>query len=121
MAVTHGTAIRGNIAQAVLDGLGAAAKYVVLDAADTVLATFNLDNPAASRSGAILTVLGLPKTVAAAQSGTAAKFAFRDGSDADIWLGSLLTAGGDMTIDNATIVAGQTLSLNATTSYESAP
>ncbi len=121
MTVSHGTAIRGVIAQAVLDALDAGSKYVVLDGSATVLGEFTLDTPAGTRSGAVVTISGLPKTDAANATGTAASFEFRDSGGTKVWGGTLATSGGDMTIDNTSITAGQTLSLNATTSYTAAP
>ena len=76
MAITHGSAVRGDLAQAVLDAVDGgtgAGKVVVMTAADAVLATIALQDPSYSRSGAVLTALGVPLSTTATGTGTAAK------------------------------------------------
>lgn len=119
---THGTAMRGVLAEAVktaVDQGSGAGKLVIMTSADAVLATITLQDPAFSRSGAVNTLLGVPLSTTASGTGTAAKAKVTDSSDVTIYEGTCLSSGGDFTIDNTSIVTGQTVRITSHT-YESA-
>jgi len=118
MAITHGSAVRGDLAQAVLDAVDGgtgAGKVVVMTAADAVLATIALQDPSYSRSGAVLTALGVPLSTTATGTGTAAKAKVVDSDDTTIYAGSCGMSDADFIIDNTSLVAGQTVRLTAMT------
>lgn len=76
----------------------------------TVLATITLQKPSASVSGGVLTLLGVPLSVAAANAGTAAAARIRDSNNTDIVTGLTVGVGtGDVQIDNTNIALNQTV------------
>jgi hypothetical protein len=118
MAITHGTTTRGTLAQAVLDavnGGSAAGKLKILTSGDAVLCTITLQDPAHTRSGAVLTLAGVPLSGTASGTGTAAKFTVTDSNDNIIYQGSVGTGGSDLTIDNTSIASGQTVQVTSHT------
>jgi hypothetical protein len=94
------------------------------DGAGTVLATIALATTAfgaASDTGAeaTATLAGVPLSdTSADNTGTAAGFALQSdsgGTPTNVITGSVATSGGDIDIDNTSIVAGQTVNLTALT------
>jgi hypothetical protein len=88
----------------------------------TTLATLTLNNPAfgdavdaGSAATATLDVSPAVSDTSADNTGTAAGFALRNAAGTAIITGSVATSGGDIDIDNASIVAGQTVNLTALT------
>lgn len=121
MAVTHGSTLRATLAQATLDGVDSGAGpgvCVVMDNANVVLATVTLQDPAFSRSGAVLTLLGVPLSdLSADAAGTADHFEVRNSSGVFQYGGSVTITGGggDMTVDNPVFAAGQRFNITAMT------
>ena len=119
MSVIYPTALKTTRMQAVRDAIdaGAAGKLEIGTAAmGAVLATLTLADPASSVSGAVLTLLGVPLSVAASGSGTAAAARIRTSADADVVTGLTVgTSGTDIIIDSVSITSGQTVRITAGT------
>jgi len=80
----------------------------------TVIAIFDLNDPSAVVSGNTLTFSGLPKTVAAAATGTIAEARTKD-SNGDIVFDKFTagTSGTDVIVDNTSATAGQDVTWNS--------
>lgn len=140
MALTHSTAVRNLIADAVGGGFdGGTGRLVILTGSavaagsaqtGTALATFTLPSDvfaAASSGGAALNSV---TSVTAGATGTAASFCFYRTGDTAITssagstdrriTGSVATSGADMTIDNTSIVSGGTVQMSGWTYNASA-
>lgn len=122
MALVHTAAARNAATNAVVDlldiGAGTNGTLEILTSADVVLATFTLDATAFGASAAgVATMGGLPKTVAAGATGTAAKYFIKDQDGTEVWRGTVTATGGggDATIDNVSIVSGQNVTVNTFT------
>lgn len=91
----------------------------ILDGSATpvLLASFGLPKPSGSVTNDILSLLGLPLTVAAAAAGTAASAVIVDGTGlARITLTVGVTgSGAQVILDNLNIAAGQSVKLNSAT------
>src|SRR5436190_4485624 len=103
MSFQLGATLRGAMAQAMLDAIGAsgtmklftgaeAANCAASDPAGT-LATITIPNPSHTRSGAVLTKAGT-WSVAASGTGTAASFRIYDGSAVCLFQGTVTATGG---------------------------
>lgn len=80
----------------------------------TVLATFNLPNPAfgAASSGAAA-LLGVPLSTTATGTGTCNAYEFEDRDGTGVWSGSVGTSGTEIVFTGtASITSGQTVNLN---------
>lgn len=124
MAVTHVTALRNVVADAVdnyLNTTGAtdpSADLQIQDSGDVVLVEFTLSDPAfGAASSGVLTGTSLPKTANAAATGTASKGRIRDRANATAISFSVTATGGggDVTVNNTSIASGQACSLNTLT------
>src|SRR4051812_24187082 len=129
MAVNYSTTLKGNRMQLVLDltnsktvtastGAGSTGQLVIgtasLSGATGVLATIVLPNPAFSLSGAVLTVLGVPLSIAASGSGTAALAEIRNNAGTTIASGLTVgTSGSDVNLTSTAITAGQTVTITS--------
>lgn len=124
MAITHSTTVRSAIANLIDDqvnGGSSFGKLKILTSGDSVLATITLQDPAfGSASSGVITLAGVPLSNTASGSGTAAKFTVTDSDDNIIYTGSVGTSGADITIDNTSIISGQTVSVSAHTYTASA-
>jgi hypothetical protein len=107
--------------QAVLDDIdnNAASAFLEICSAGfaTVLATITLSKPSFSRTAAVLTLLGVPKSDTSADAtGTAAVARIKDGGGTTI-VDSLTvgTAATDIILNSVSLVAGQTVSITAGT------
>jgi len=120
--VTHGAATRDAQAEVVKTNIDAGDSYgkiVVFDENNEALVTFTLSKPATSRSGAILTFLGLPIAVNAEETGTAHHAEAQDSNGTKVVGGTCGTSDADFIISNASIEAGQEIQLFSAV-YESA-
>ena len=116
MSITHGTAARAVLAQAILDAVNGGAsfgKLKILTSAEALLCTITLQDPAFSRTGAVLTLLGVTLSGAASGTGAAAKFIITDSDDNTIYGGSAGTSASDLIINNTSINTGQTVEVTA--------
>lgn len=117
--VTHSSTLRESWAQDVLDTADGGASYariMIYTSGDALLCTITLQSPSFSRTGAVLTLLGVPLSGTASGTGTAsyAKLVTSDSTD-KIVQGTVDTADADFIIDNTSIVSGQTVRITACT------
>jgi hypothetical protein len=119
VAVTYTTAVKNARLDAVVTAIGTTG---VLEIGTTgmasVLVTINLNNPAGTTSGGVLTFSGFPKSdTSADDTGTAAAARIRTASGGtDIITG--LTVGlsaSDIILDSLSITAGQTVTISSAT------
>lgn len=134
MAVSYLAALRTDRLNLVLNRLGtasaptipttgtAAATLVIgtsaLSGATGVLATVTLPTTPATISGDVLTLAGLPTSVTASATGTAAKAELRNNAGTVIVGGLTVTAsggGGDVIVSSTSITSGQTVQVNSGT------
>lgn len=118
MALNRPNALKVTRSNADVTAMGASAKLEFLTAADAILATISLPATAATVDAAgVITVAGLPATVAATATGTIAKARIRTGANADVWTG--LTVGLSASDINLTAVVvstvGQSITLSSFT------
>lgn len=123
MAITHVTALRNILADAVdnyinTTGTGEAqGDFVILDSA-VVLARIDLQAPAfGAASSGVITLAGTPLTATAAASGTADLFELQDRDDGSVVLGTatLTSGGGDIELDNTNITTSQVVEVTSFT------
>lgn len=119
MSVTYTTAVKNARLEAVVAQIGTGGKLEIGTAGmAAVLATFTLENTAGTASGGVLTLSGMPKTVAAGNSGTAAAARVRKSDNTDVITALTVTGsggGGDITLDNTSINSGQNVTLSSAT------
>lgn len=99
---------------------GAKPASVATAATGTLLATVALADPSGTVATGVLTLSGLPKSdTAADNTGTAGWFRVYDSTGAGVLDGTCGAAGSgaDMIIDNPSLVAGQTFSIVATSTF----
>ena len=119
MSVTYSAAVKTARMQAVRDAINAGAGPGVLQigtaAMASVLASIPLTDPV-TVSGAVLTALAAPATVAASAAGTAAAARIRDSDGNDIVTGLTVgTSAADVIVDNTNIANGQNVTANSAT------
>lgn len=118
MSITHATATRNAIADAVVDSIdtGGAGKIILSTSGDVDLVTLTCSNPAfGAASGGVATANAItPGTVGT--TGTAAKFRVtkNDGTTV-VFSGSVGTSGADMIITSTSLVATESVSISAFT------
>lgn len=124
MAVTHVTALRNVIADAVDNYINttgatdASGDLQIQDSGSVVLVEFTLQNPAFGAAGsASMTLAGVPIAATASATGTASKGRIRDRANADAVLFSVTASGGggDVIASNTSIANGQSCSLTSLT------
>jgi hypothetical protein len=102
MAITHGAATRNSIADAVLaavDAGAAAAKMKFYDAADVLLMTVTLEDPAGAVTDEDLDFTA-PVYGDVATAGTCTKFSVTDSDDNVIFNGTCGAGAGDLSFDD---------------------
>ena len=121
MALTHSTVARDGISNGIDDpsNTGAGTAILIIKASSTALATINLQNPAfgASSTG-VITLAGVPLSDASADAtGTADGFDIEDRDGTVVLSGSVtgLSGGGDIELDNTSIVATQEVKITSLT------
>lgn len=128
MAITHGNDTRDAVANAVVDRLDLGTgttegRLVILTAADAILASLPLSNPAFDAAGSAGgnstgTATADPITTTnASGNGTAAKFEMRDRDGNKIFGGSVTATGGggDLILTNTSIASGDPISITSFT------
>lgn len=101
-------------------GAGSAGSLVIgtsaLSGGTGVLATLTLPNPAFAEASQVLTLQGVPLSVAASASGTAAKAELRNNAGTVITSGLTVgTSGADIILDSVSVTSGQTVTITAGT------
>jgi len=131
MSVVYGATLKTNRMQLVADliasktaaastGAGSAGQLVIgdntLSGGTGVLATIALQNPPFTIAGAVATLQGVPLSVAASASGTAAKAELRNNAGTTIVSGLTVgTSGTDIILGTTTITSGGTVTITAGT------
>jgi hypothetical protein len=121
MAVTYSTAVKNARLLAVRDQIDAGSGPGVLQIGTagmaTVLADITLSDPSATAASGILTFSGFPKSDSSANAtGVAAAARIRDSAGTDVITGLTVgTSGTDIILDNTSINAGQTITINSAT------
>lgn len=120
MSVTHPTAIRDVIANAVVDQLDLntpPGKLVFLTAGNVAVATLTFSNPAFGNSSSGTATTNLITDDTNAAGGTIAKAEFRQGNATPVIMCSVTATGGggDITLTNLVVTAGQSVHMNTLT------
>lgn len=116
MALTHATAVRNTLADAINTAANAgagAAQLVIMTSADVEVATLTMSDPAfgAATSGSITANAIADDTNAT--GGTAALFKVTDSAGAEVYRGTVGTSGADLNLSSVTIGAGDTVSVTS--------
>jgi hypothetical protein len=131
MPVNYNNTVRTNRLRTALDaidsktfvvgsGAGSAGNLVIgtsgLSGATGVLVTIPLQNPAATISGNVLTLAGVPLSATASATGTAALAEIRNNAGTVVVSGLTVgTSGTDITISSTSVASGQTVQVNSGT------
>lgn len=119
MAVTYTVAVKNARLNAVITAIGTTGVLEIGTAGmASVLATINLGNPAGTSASGVLTFSGFPRSdTSADNTGTAAAARIRTASGGtDIITGLTVgTSAADIILDNLSINAGQTVTINSAT------
>lgn len=122
MAVSHGSTTRTALCNTAVDAIDAsgAGKIKFLTAADAILATANLPNPAfGAASGASAALLGVPISATVSAGGTVSKFRFTTNADVTVIEGSVGTSGQDINLSSVVVSINDVIQIDAIT-YTSA-
>jgi hypothetical protein len=114
MSVTHASAVRNLMVDAVLTEIdaGTGAGYIeLLTSGDAEVATMVFSDPAGVVSGAVLTFDPVNNDASAA-GGVVGKFRIRKSDAVDQMYGTVAVSGGDLTISDTTVIAGDIVSLS---------
>lgn len=116
MALTHATAVRNTLADAINTAVNAGAgagQLVIMTSADVEVATLTMSDPAfgAATSGSITANAIADDTNAT--GGTAALFKVTDSAGAEVYRGTVGTSGADLNLSSVTIGAGDTVSVTS--------
>lgn len=116
MAITHTTATRNALANAINTAANAgagAAQLVIMTSADAEVATLVMSDPAygAASSGSITANAIADDT--SATGGTAALFKVTDSAGTEVYRGSVGTSGADLNFSSLTFGAGDTVSVSS--------
>lgn len=118
MAVTHPTAVRNAIADAVVDSIdsGGAGSLIFQTSGDVEVATLTFSATAfGAASGGTATAAAITSDTSAT-GGTVAKFKIQNGSAADAgFAGAVSTSGSDINLSSLTVGAGDTVSISSLT------
>jgi hypothetical protein len=117
MAVTHETAVRNAIADAVLVEIDAGAGNATIElhtSDDAEVATLTCDDPAGAVSGAVLT-FGTITEDTSATGGTTTKFVIKNPAGTVQINGSVGLSGEDINMSAVVITAGWTVAITALT------
>jgi len=123
MAVTHPTAVRTIMADAVVDSIdvGGAGSLVFQTSGDVEVATLTFSATAfGAASGATATAAAITSD-SSATGGTVAKFIINNGSAAQAgFAGAVSTAGSDINLSSLAVGSGDTVAMSSLT-YTAAP
>ncbi len=125
MALTHATAVRTTLADAVdaLVNTGSGTAVLRLRDSTTVLVSFSLQNPAfGNGSSGTISITGAPLTATIASSGTVDGFQVLDRDGTVIFSGSVTATGGggDIEMADTTLVVTEAAKLDSFTYNASA-
>ena len=118
MAVTHPTAVRDIIANAVVDSIdvGGAGSLIFQTSGDVEVATLTFAATAFGASSSGTATAAAITSDTSATGGTVAKFKIQNGSAADAgFAGAVSTSGSDINLSSLTVGAGDTVSISSLT------
>lgn len=121
MAITLSNAAAKAMCDALVDlvDVGGAGDIVIMAAADAVLCTIACSatafGAATTASPAVATLAGVPLSNTASGAGTAIAHKFQDGSNTEVWRGSVGTSGADLNLSSTTIAVSDTVTITAYT------
>lgn len=123
MAVTHPTAVRNTLADAIgtLANAGAAAPKVVIGTsslalpATGILATITLGGDFGAASSGVISATGASATASA--SGTAAKCIVTDSNNNAVFNGAVSTSGAEVNLSSLSITSGDTITISGSVTY----
>ena len=118
MAVTHPTAVRDIIANAVVDSIdtGGAGSLIFQTSGDVEVATLTFSATAFGASSSGTATAAAITSDTNATGGTVAKFKIQNGSAADAgFAGAVSTSGSDINLSSLTVGAGDTVSISSLT------
>lgn len=117
-AVTHTTAVRNTLADAVVDLIdgGAGAGFLEFQTSgDVEVATLTFSDPAfGASSGGTATANSITDD-SSATGGTTDRFDVEDSNNLDVFFGSVATSGADINLSSVAIGAGDTVSVTSLT------
>lgn len=118
MALTHTTAVRNTLANAITTAVDAgvgAGQLVIMTSGDVEVATLTMSDPSfgAAASGAI--TANAITSDASATGGTAALFKVTDSAGTEVYRGTVTATGGggDLTLSSVTIAATDTVAVSS--------
>jgi len=117
VAVTHSSATRNAIADAVLAEIDidvGAGNLEFQTGGSVEVATLPLSDPAGTVSGAVLTFNAITSDTSAT-GGTVAQFELQSNGGGARVLGNVLTSGGDINLSSLSVGAGDTVSMSSLT------
>jgi len=124
MAITHVTAIRNTVANAVVDAIDSGSAdangdLVFMTSGDVEVATLAMTNPAFGAAASGIATASAISDDTSATGGTVAKFKLQDRDNAEVLRGSVTATGngGDIELSSLTVGAGDTVSMSSLT-YE---
>jgi hypothetical protein len=120
MTVIYAADVKTSRMEAVRDQIDAGSTFGKLEIGTSgmaaTLATILMEDPASSVTGDVLTLLGVPLSVAASGTGAAAEARIRDSDDNDVVTGLTVGTGSeDIVLDSTSITSGQTVNITSGT------
>lgn len=118
MAVTHPTAVRTAIADAVVDRIDAGSGAGTLEfqtSGDVEVATLTFSDPAFGNAASGVATASAITTDATATGGTVAKFVVKDSTGTEVFRGAVGTSGSDINLSSLTIAGGDSVSISSLT------
>lgn len=118
MALTHSTAVRNTLADAVADAVDVGTtnpngQLVIMTSGDVEVATLNMSNPAYGAAAAGAVTANAITDDTSATGGTAALFKVVNRDGTEIYRGTVSTSGADLNLSSTTIGAGDTVSVSS--------
>lgn len=117
MAVTHGSAIRNTICDAVVDAVdaGGAGSLVFNTSGDVEVATLTFSGTAFGAASSGTATANAITSDTSATGGTVAKFVVKSGAGTTIFQGAVATSGSDINLSSLAVGAGDTVSISSLT------
>lgn len=117
MAVTHGSAIRDTICNAVVDALdtGGAGTLVFNTSGDVEVATLAFGATAFGAASSGTATANAITSDTSATGGTVAKFVAKSGAGTTIFQGAVSTSGSDINLSSLSVGAGDTVAISSLT------
>lgn len=126
MALTHVTAIRNTVANAVVDAIDAGSSdangdLVYMTSGDVEVATLAMSNPAFGAAAAAVATASAISDDTNATGGTVAKFKLQDRDNGEVLQGSVTVTSGGGDIELSSVVVGATDTVSTSSLTYTAP